>query len=106
MTSKLEAHKGQETERLVSPPHPRQPSPRKYTLALIALGVLQVIGISLSELLIQAHIEFKLGDEHDSGLCAASELFSFPRARAAASQPRVAFLACSPSLPDAIRLPT
>lgn len=43
---------------------------------LIVLGALQVVGISLSELLIQAHIEFKLGDEHDSGLCAASELFS------------------------------
>jgi protein-disulfide isomerase/uncharacterized membrane protein len=51
-------------------------SPRGVTFALIIVGVLQGVGIYLSELLIRAHIELKLGDEQDSGLCAASDFFS------------------------------
>ena len=51
-------------------------TPASVKLALIALSVLNIIGIYISELLIKAHVELKIGDTRDTGLCAISELFS------------------------------
>jgi len=59
-------------------------TPLGVKLALIVLSILQIAGVYISELLIKAHIELKIGNTRDTGLCAASEFFS---CKAAAKSP-------------------
>ena len=62
--------------------------------SIVALSVIQLIGVYVSDLLTFESIGLKLGDKTDSGLCGMSETFSCKAAAAAASHGHGP---CSPS---------
>lgn len=47
-----------------------------HSISLIVLSIFMAVGAYVSDLLIQTHIELKLGNKEDSGLCGSSEVFS------------------------------